>query len=255
MTLEDTDYSFSADMCSVIPKNIPHHTESKGDSFSYWEWMYIDVEGFLRQIYQENPLTAERMIERINRSAHCFRMEERPEVGILIRQMMEVMRKKEELYLEEIKGILLTFLVQVARWNRTEETQKELRGSSERRSTMLTPALTFIDENLEQQIRIEELAERCHISETHFRRTFGECMRMSPLEYINRMRIKKACDELKRTNDTISAIASRTGFVTLSTFDRNFRNIMGVSPQQWRKNPEHYERKLLNYDIKKEKGW
>jgi AraC-like DNA-binding protein len=47
----------------------------------------------------------------------------------------------------------------------------------------------------------------------------------------------------------------RSGFTTISTFNRNFRRILGVSPQQWRSAPEHYERKLLNFDIKTQEGW
>ena len=71
----------------------------------------------------------------------------------------------------------------------------------------------------------------------------------------NSVRIRTACRELKRTNDTVGDIAVRCGFTTLSTFNRNFHRIMGISPQQWRKDPEHYERELLNYNIKAEKGW
>ena len=101
----------------------------------------------------------------------------------------------------------------------------------------------------------EELAAMCHISETHLRRVFRDCMQMSPVEYINWVRIRTACGELKRTNDTVGDIAVRCGFSTLSTFNRNFHRIMGISPQQWRKDPEHFEQKLLKYDIKAEKGW
>jgi len=102
---------------------------------------------------------------------------------------------------------------------------------------------------------VEELAAMCHISETHLRRVFRDCMQMSPVEYINWVRIRTACGELKRTNDTVGDIAVRCGFSTLSTFNRNFHRIMGISPQQWRKAPEHFERTLLNYNIKAEKGW
>lgn len=91
--------------------------------------------------------------------------------------------------------------------------------------------------------------------ETHLRRVFHDCMQMSPVEYINWVRIRTACGELKRTNDTVGDIAVRCGFSTLSTFNRNFHRIMGISPQQWRKDPEHFEQKLLKYDIKAEKGW
>ena len=84
---------------------------------------------------------------------------------------------------------------------------------------------------------------------------FSKCMNMTPVEYINWVRIKTACDELKRTNDSIGDIAVRAGFSTLSTFNRNFQKVMGISPREWRAKPEHYERKLLKYDIKTQEGW
>ena len=80
-------------------------------------------------------------------------------------------------------------------------------------------------------------------------------MHMTPVEYLNRVRVKMACDSLKTTNDPVGVIAGRVGFSTLSTFNRNFKQIMGKTPQEWRKSPELYERKLLNYDIKIQEGW
>lgn len=40
-----------------------------------------------------------------------------------------------------------------------------------------------------------------------------------------------------------------------STFNRNFKQMMGVTPVEWRKRPENYEQRLLNYEIHTEKGW
>lgn len=254
LCLEEEELPFEDGMFSLIPRNFPHTTNAEGDSLSYWEYLFIDVEKLMGEIYQENPLVAERFIRRINRRAHFCYMEDQPEIAALIRQILGIMREKKEFYLEEVKGILLALMIEIARWNKAEEVGRTV-TAQENGNTIVSYALEFISSNFERQIKIEELAKMCHISETHFRRIFGECMNMSPVEYINHVRIRNACDELKRTNDTVGAIASRTGFSTLSTFNRNFRNIIGISPQQWRKDPEHYERKLLNYDIKRQEGW
>ena len=148
--------------------------------------------------------------------------------------------------------MILAFLLQVARWNREEAEKAEFEAGN---TSLITPAIDYISECCDRPIKVEELAAMCHISETHLRRVFRDCMQMSPVEYINWVRIRTACGELKRTNDTVGDIAVRCGFSTLSTFNRNFHRIMGISPQQWRKAPEHFERTLLNYNIKAEKGW
>lgn len=252
LTLEDEDRIFTGGMFSVIPKNFPHTTNSDGETLSSWEYLFIDADTFLTEFYHDNPIMADRMIRRVNRKVHFCKVTEMPEMVELIRQIMEIMRNRRELYLEEAKGIVLALLVEIARWNKVEG---EAEGKPVGNSSLISPALDYISEFPDRQIRIEELAQMCHISETHFRRSFSECMNMTPVEYINWVRIKTACDELKKTNDSIGDIAVRTGFTTLSTFNRNFQKVMGVSPHEWRKNPEHYERKLLNYDIKTQEGW
>ena len=104
-------------------------------------------------------------------------------------------------------------------------------------------------------IRVEELAKACHMSETHFRRLFEGCMNMSPVDYINLVRIQKACDLMKKTNDSMDIVAQKVGFATTSTFNRNFKKFLNTSPYQWKINPENYEHKLLNYHISARKGW
>lgn len=252
LTLEDEDRIFTGGMFSVIPKNFPHTTNSDGETLSSWEYLFIDADTFLAEFYHDNPIMADRMIRRVNRKVHFCKVTEMPEMVELIHQIMEIMRNRRELYLEEAKGIVLALLVEIARWNKVEG---EAEGKPVGNSSLISPALDYISEFPDRQIRIEELAQMCHISETHFRRSFSECMNMTPVEYINWVRIKTACDELKKTNDSIGDIAVRTGFTTLSTFNRNFQKVMGISPHEWRKNPEHYERKLLNYDIKTQEGW
>lgn len=76
-----------------------------------------------------------------------------------------------------------------------------------------------------------------------------------PLEYINTVRIRTACEHLKKTEEPVADIAHKCGFTTNSTFNRNFKQMMGVTPVEWRKRPENYEQRLLNYEIHTEKGW
>ena len=49
---------------SVLPPNYPHTTNSDPGDLSQWEYLFIDVEGFLRK-FLDNPVKAEKMIQRI----------------------------------------------------------------------------------------------------------------------------------------------------------------------------------------------
>ena len=255
LTLKDDEVPFGGQMFSVIPRNFPHTTNSTPETISRWEYLFVDADGFLREVFDKNSMMADSLIRRVNRRAHFFRVAEQPRMAEKIRQIIEAMRGHREFYQEEVRGLLLAFLMELARMNRESEEKQELDGEENADSTLIARALDYISDCYDKPIRVEQLAEVCHISETHFRRVFCQCMHMTPVEYLNRVRVQMACDSLRKTNDQVGVIAARVGFSTLSTFNRNFKQIMGKTPQEWRRNPEHFERKLLNYDIKTEEGW
>lgn len=255
LTLKDENVPYGGQMFSVIPRNFPHTTNSASGTVSRWEYLFIDADGFLGETFEKNSMVADSLIRRVNRKALFFRVSEQPRMGVLIRQIIETMRGGKEFYLEETKGLLLAFLMELARLNRDIGEEKGQVEEDAAGITLIARALDYISDCYDKPIRVEQLAEICHISETHFRRIFCQCMHMTPVEYLNRVRIKMACDSLRKTNDQVGNIAMKVGFSTLSTFNRNFKQIMGKTPQEWRKNPEHFERNLLNYDIKTEEGW
>ena len=152
------------------------------------------------------------------------------------------------------KALLGCLLLEITRLNYTN---KETRADAEqgRITCIVSRAMDYISDHYMEPIRVEQLAKYSHLSETHFRRVFTEYMHMGPLEYINTVRIRTACEHLKKTEEPVADIAHKWGFTTNSTFNRNFKQMMGVTPVEWRKRPENYEQRLLNYEIHTEKGW
>lgn len=239
MLFDNRRILYGSNTFTVIPRGFPHMTASDDNIGYLWEYLFIDVNGFLGDIYRDDPHLAKQLILRVNQQVRLSRANDQPEIAALIRKILGVIREQKELYLEEAKGLVLALLVRLARWNgissHSEESMQHKGGG-----TIIATALNYINREPEHPFKIEELARMCHISETHFRRVFSEHMKMSPVKYINYVRIRQACDELKRTNDSVNAIAARAGYSSLSTFNRNFREITGLSPQQLRKNPELY---------------
>ena len=76
------------------------------------------------------------------------------------------MDEKEEFYLEEVKGLTRALLMQIARWNEKDETQEKNAILDDASIALILPALNYIGEIFHESIRIEELADVCHISET-----------------------------------------------------------------------------------------
>ena len=50
-------------------------------------------------------------------------------------------------------------------------------------------------------------------------------------------------------------IAMKVGYLQMSTFNRNFKKIIGESPYRWKRNPANYESKLLKASVSTKKGW
>lgn len=253
----EEDYRFVGRQFTIIPQNCPHLTKSDAGTMSRWEYLYLDVDGFLQELYPAygGEKQREYVKRRINARALFQRTENLPEISDKILQLLNIMRERKEFYMEEAKGIATSLLVAIARENQINMQDMDGQCNSEMINIAISDALSYIGEHYMEAIRIEKLAELCHISETHFRRIFTSYMNMKPLEYINLVRIQNACDLLKKTDDSVANIAYKCGYSSLPTFNRNFRQITGNSPMEWRKQPDHFEQQLLKFRIYIEKGW
>ena len=164
------------------------------------------------------------------------------------------MQQKPDFYRDSVRGLSLSLMMMIARLNNklgpTTEGVRQKNGFDQ-----IRPALEHIRDNFANPTKIAQIASVCHMSESHFRRLFEENMGMTPVDYLNQVRIKKACDMIRKTGYSMEEIAVKVGFSTTSTFNRNFKRIVGTSPYHWKKSPENFETKLADFNILVEKGW
>lgn len=92
----------------------------------------------------------------------------------------------------------------------------------------------YISDRLCEEITLEELAAEVNFSKAFFVKRFQQLFDMTPMKYVNFMRISRAKQLLLQTELSVSTIAARTGFHSLHYFSRSFRASEGVSPQQFR---------------------
>ena len=94
-------------------------------------------------------------------------------------------------------------------------------------------AFEYIEENLEKELSVSEIAKAAYVSETYLRRLFAECCALSPAQYIKMVRIDAACKLLKQGDANINEVAYKVGYSNVSTFINNFKQITGKTPKQW----------------------
>lgn len=101
--------------------------------------------------------------------------------------------------------------------------------------------LSYIDANVSEDITPERLAEKIHLSKSRFYHIFKDCTGLTPVGYILKQRIKKACEILKSSDMSIQEIADECNFCTSSYFSKKFSEYMQVSPSEFRKNARSRE--------------
>lgn len=258
LVLDEEKIPYQSAMLSIIPNNYPHVTISNPqEGPSFWEYLFFDPVQIVAEMYPGNEFRQREMLGKINRKAFFVHEWECRNLSLLVKMIMEEMRQSGAHHTDSVRGLLYALVTEILRMDEQEELKVEQEANARKNSgvTQISAALDYVRLEYVHLIRVEELAKVCHMSETHFRRVFEACMNMSPVDYINLVRIQNACDLMKRSNDSMDIVAQKVGFTTTSTFNRNFKKFLNTSPYQWKINPENYERKLLNYNISARKGW
>lgn len=247
--IEEKVLRFEAGSVTIIPANVPHATNSDGETLSQWEYLFIDIERFLKMIYANNPFWVKKFTEQVESNAYLYDTKDNNALLDIILQIMNEISCKRHYYREYVKGLIVPLLVEI---NRIEKRSRVI--TTPQNTNVIAVALEYIGSHYMEDIKIGKLAEISNMSESHFRRVFGEIVDLT-LDYINTVRIRMSCVMLCSTYDSVSDIALRCGFPAISTFNRNFYKVMGTTPLKWRNDPNTQKKELKNYEIKTLYGW
>ncbi|MDX3435653.1 GlxA family transcriptional regulator [Streptomyces stelliscabiei] len=99
----------------------------------------------------------------------------------------------------------------------------------------LTPTLAWIEAHLDQNLTVDAMARRAHLSPRTFARRFQEETGTTPLQWLTAQRVLLAQHYLETTDAPIGTIAHRTGFGTVDTFRHHFTRRVGTTPQNYRR--------------------
>lgn len=92
----------------------------------------------------------------------------------------------------------------------------------------------YIDQHFTEKLTLDSLASICHGSPYHMHRTFKKIKGITPVEYIQQVRVHAAKKYLIQTNKTIGDIAIRVGMTNTPYFITLFKKKTGLTPAQFR---------------------
>ncbi len=146
-----------------------------------------------------------------------------------LRQLEDVNRDRALGYEMQIKGLLLCLLSLLV--SRSAGLPPSENADTRRLKTVLQYVTTHFAENLP----VAEAAAVCQCSQSHFMRWFKKMTGQSFTEYLNDYRLNAAAEALRSTDETVLAVAERTGFRNLSYFNRVFKARFGLTPREYRR--------------------
>lgn len=245
----DHSVTYKAGDFTLIARNYPHTTYSTHGGKSLWSYIFVDLDEFFksRVIMSSSGSLLPSLSYYIGNKATA------PKLYSYILAVIEEMSEKQPDYTTCVTGLMTAILVEITRLCEHESpAQKAIPNSS---MLSIHPALNYIHDNYTQQFPIELLADMCHLSVTHFRRTFNTIMGISPLEFINNTRIEHACLLLSSTDSSILEISELVGFHSVSSFNRAFVKLMDIPPREWRKNNSNGESVMKKKSVLEYRGW
>jgi AraC-like DNA-binding protein len=165
-----------------------------------------------------------------NLTFNQYHFENDHEVTDLINKLIRVCTsndKAKNIYADlQLKELLIRLI-------QTQHLQQVSLDSADNNQSRLHYVLNYIQEHLTEKIAVDALSRKAYLSRNMFFRWFKEQFGITPLEYINRERLKLAKQLLSNPHHNISTVSKLSGFSDVNYFVRIFKKTEGTTPKAY----------------------
>ena len=233
---------FKAPCLVIAPPNVPHaHMADEGE-VCCWNWLYVDPQAML-------PALSPRLHSKLSEyqrhvgGADCvLHSDAHPDVLAILRMIISELEGAQTHYHHIVRELFGTLFLLLLRSCTGADRSDPY---ANRQLGCIAPAIAYIAENYMEDVSIEALSSLCHVSSSHFRRLFRQVLGWSPLDYVQMVRIDRACALLYNCDQSVTEIGMQVGYPSPSSFNRQFRRIHGVSPSHWRQKMRSEENPMV----------
>jgi len=103
-----------------------------------------------------------------------------------------------------------------------------------KRVTQIKPAIDYIEANYSHPLTLGDVAKSAHLSVSRLSHVFKEQVGITIVDYLTNVRIEHSKELLISTDNSCTQICFETGYNNQSYFTRTFKDIVGVTPRQFR---------------------
>ncbi|MGL6340626.1 MAG: helix-turn-helix domain-containing protein [Waterburya sp.] len=182
------------------------------------------IESVAREVLEMNPEQVEFIPEFRTRDSQIEAM------GMMLLAELQQENLGGRLYIDSLTNILAVHLLR--QYSALQPRFSIYEGGLPERQLIIV--LDYINEYLDQDIRLTDLAQLLGMSQFHFSYLFKRSLGKPPYQYLLQQRIERAKQLLKQTDQSIIDIAFLCGFNSHSHLSKQFRQLTGVTPRVYR---------------------
>lgn len=202
----------------IFPKQVNTYSADKDHP---WEYTWLEFDGLrVKEALELSGLTMDAPVYHSN--AKDLSLE-------LMNEMTYIANHSDQSPFHLI-GHLYLFLDYLTR---SSSSRKMIQGGR-MRDFYMKESLSFVEQNFQNDITIEDIAACCNLNRSYFGKIFRDAVGKSPQEFLINYRMTKAAELLKLTQLSIGDISNAVGYPSQLHFSRAFKKIYGSSPRQWR---------------------
>lgn len=235
--IEDAAYIVNAGSVVLIGENQIHKTASVGDTPSSRIVMNFSGEylGKLVELFPDVDFFSF-LSEEHNHLLSNITVKQQNHIHSMLQQLLTLQEETTPESDAIRKMLLATLLLELK-----EMCKQQVQGGENGRVSnhIVDQIQAYIAEHYAEKLTLTGIASQFYISPYYLSRLFKKSINLSLIEYINGVRIKAAQNLIEKSNESISDIAEKTGFLTTAHFRRVFKDATGLSPQQYR---QYYKR-------------
>lgn len=226
-TVEDIVYQVRKGEVLIIPPDM-QHSLSMGENSSRYLYLF-EPEGILsmRDIKTLAPYFHRPFHLRDGSEAHV-------RIRELLLKLKDIYEKRELMWNTACYSYLLRIYAILGQRYLNGVRSRATDGGRIVESEVITAAMTYINNHYNQDLSLEDVAGFAGFSRYYFSRSFKKQTGYSFKDYLCQKRLQVAMDLLIRSDKSMKDVAVESGFGSVATFNRVFREKKGCTPTQFR---------------------